>query len=249
MEGRQKFLFKIEGVDLSDLPMRRVAEYAVLLSKFLGHETHVHMEGIEKGSVAFALNIDAPHARKTIQAARDASRGKGTQQSNEAYQKMNARLAEDKGVGSWRDERGNNIVPFPGRLAPALEAYGPFEQEDSFDGVVVRVGGMREDLVEIWLRSSDMRTGQEKISCLADHAMAKQLAPYLFEQELRVFGTAKWERLANGKWKLWRFVITRFEELDTTPLTALVERLRDIPGNGWEKLEDPWRELERERHG
>lgn len=246
MAERQKFLFKIEGVDLSDLPMRRVAEYVRLLSELLGHDSHVHMEGIKKGSVAVAHNIDASHAEEIIQTARDASRGIGPQKSNDVYQKMNVFLAEDKSVGSLQDAHETEIVQFPGRAVPALEILGPIEQEDSLDGVIMRIGGMTDE-VPVWLRSGDPRSGEGKLSCLANRTMARQLAPYLFEKELRVFGNAKWVRHEDSGWKLLRFFIEHFEELDPVPLTVLAERLRDIPGNGWEKIEDPWLELQRER--
>ena len=46
-----------------------------------------------------------------------------------------------------------------------------------------------------------------------------------------------------------RFTITDFEVLDDAPLSAVVARLRKIPGSEWNEIDDPWGELDRIRNG
>jgi hypothetical protein len=66
---------------------------------------------------------------------------------------------------------------------------------------------------------------------------------------LRVHGTGRWERDAEGAWNLKRFNIADFEVLEDAPLSAVVERLRQVPGSGWKEIEDPYAELQRLRQG
>ena len=224
-----------------ELSMKRLAEYITNLAQLLGSEKHVHVVGIESGSVNLVVDIDKSHEEEVMQRVRSASQGEGPQQANGAFEKIGKDLRKDKSEGRLFDSQGKEITNFSEWLRSNQEEFGPFEQEDSFDGVVIRVGGKKEQ-VSVLLQSGD-----DEISCLATRDMAKRLASHLFEKELRVSGTGNYRRDTNGKWKFNRFVITDFEVLDTTPLTTLVEHLRSVPGNGWEKLEDPWGELERDR--
>ena len=176
-----------------------------------------------------------------MQRVRAASQGEGPQQANGAFEKIRKNLLRDKSEGRLFDSQGKEITNFSEWLRSNQEEFGPFEQEDSFDGVVIRVGGKGKQV------SVSLLSGNDEISCLATRDMAKRLATHLFEKELRVSGKGNFRRDTNGKWKFKQFVISDFEVLDTTPLTTLVEHLRSVPGNGWEKLEDPWGELERDR--
>ncbi|MCY4038798.1 MAG: hypothetical protein OXF09_05005 [Hyphomicrobiales bacterium] len=241
MKDQHKFSFKIDSLTPEDLSMKRLGEYITNLAQLLGSEEHVHVVGIESGSVDLVVGIDRYHEEEVMQRVRNASQGEGPQQANDAFQKIGKDLRKDKSEGRLFDPRGKEVTDFSEWLRSNQEEFGPFEQEDSFDGVVMRVGGKKE-LVPVLLQSGD-----DEISCLASRNMAKKLANYLFEKELRVFGTGRCRRDTDGKWRFNRFVIADFEVLDTTPLTTLVERLRSVPGNGWEKLEDPWGELKRDR--
>jgi len=73
--------------------------------------------------------------------------------------------------------------------------------------------------------------------------MARRLAPHLFATRLRVHGNGKWERDEEGSWNLKRFNIAEFEVLDDAPLREIVARLRQVPGNGWREIDDPYVEL------
>ena len=240
MKERYDFCFKIDGRVLEEIPMERLAGYIKDLAKLFDSKRHVHVAGIKSGSVEIAIDVDEFRKEEIKQRVCDVAQGKGRQRSIAAFRRINEHLREDGREGRLSCD-GATILRFPGVQVPTQEKIGPFEQEDSFDGRVIRVGGQK-NLVPVWLQSGD-----ERIDCLAGRDMAKELARHLFGEELRVSGTGNRFCDIEGEWRFSRFIITSFEILDDAPLTTLVERLRSIPGNGWEKLEDPWEELRRER--
>ena len=242
MKDRHKFFFKIDGRTLEEIPMKRLVEYMRDLVQLFDFDEHVHIVGIKGCNVELTLSVDESHKEEVKQRIRDAGRGKGHLQVITAFRRIDERLYEDGKEGQLSDDRVK-IIHFPGRQRQTQVEIGPFEQAGSFDGRVICIGG-RESLVPVWLQSGD-----DRIDCFADHDMARKLAKHLLGEELRVSGTGKRLREANGKWRFNRFVITSFEILDTTPLTTLVERLRSIPGNGWEEIKDPWERLRQEREG
>ena len=241
MHDRQNFFFKIDACELADMPAERVAEYIKNLAILLGHKQDVHFESLQSGSVALVCSVERSCMEKATQRVRDASRGQGPARAVAAYRRIAQSLQEDQSPARLSDADSEEIIRFPQGDDSAGQECGPFEEEDVADGVVVRIGGLGK-IVPVWLQS-----GNTKIICMADRDMAKQLAPHLFGKELRVFGMGLRFRDKNGKWKTLRFVIQRFVELNDTPLPVLLERLRAVPGNGWEKLDDPWGELQRER--
>ena len=240
MKDQHDFFFRIDSRVPEKIPIERLAEYVRSLAKLFDSKQHVHVVGIKDGGVELAMDVDETHKEKVKQRVCDVAQGKGRQRSIAAFRRINEHLCKDGGEG-WLSCDGETILRFPGRLGATQEKIGPFEQEDSFDGRVIRVGGQK-NLVPVWLQSGD-----ERIDCLAGRDMARELAKHLFGEELRVSGTGNRFCDTEGEWRFGRFIVTSFEILDDTPLTTLVERLRSIPGNGWEKLEDPWEKLRQER--
>src|SRR5215475_7856931 len=111
------------------------------------------------------------------------------------------------------------------------------------DGIVVRISG-RRDLVPVLLELGP----HVYYTCVASRDIAKRLAMHLFTTQVRVYGTGRWHREANGQWMLDRFTIGSFDVLNNEPLTAVISELRDRPGSEWPTLEDPWAELNAIRH-
>ena len=128
-----------------------------------------------------------------------------------------------------------------GASADGPRTFGPFNERCSFDGMLIRVGG-GDETVPVHLQAGD------KIHvCNADRDMARRLAPHLYQGTLRVWGEGRWEREANGNWKLIRFNISEFRLLDDAPLGQVVEQLRAVRGSGWKKFDDPLAEITRLR--
>ena len=115
------------------------------------------------------------------------------------------------------------MIDTTSQAAPA--SFGPFRQDCTLDGVLIRVGG-RDDTVSVHLYY-----GGTVHRCNATHETARRLAPYLNGCTLRVHGSGRWERLGDGKWLLRQFDIKDFETLDDRPLTEVVAQLRSVPGS------------------
>lgn len=134
------------------------------------------------------------------------------------------------------------IIEFP---KPVLQ-YGPVVEEGTLEGIVIRIGG-KDQTIHIHLKDGDRvypcyTTNLEK---------AKELRPYLLEYEkpIRVSGKGKWNRNPGGAWELAEFKISDYEALNNDELQKVLERMRQIPGSGWEKIDDPLAELDRIRKG
>ena len=224
-----------------DLPMRRLAGYLADLAALFGEDNGVHFERIQGGSVDLVQRVD-PEAASSVRTRLElaASPGAPTDVAN-AYDAINARLVADEAVGSIRGTDGTVIVRFSGRDTEPPEAMGPFRQDGSFDGMLIRVGG-RDDTVPVHLGDGDTIH-----VCSADRTIAREMAPYLFGPTLRVIGNGRWLREADGHWDLMRFDIRNFEILDDTPLSEVIERLRAIEGSRWRDFDDPMAELKRLR--
>jgi len=115
--------------------------------------------------------------------------------------------------------------------------FGPFNQEGTLDGIVIMVGG-KSDPVPVHIEQ-----GSAVYNCHAKRDVAIALGRHLFQSELRVRGKGRWTREAEGTWTLNRFTIQNFKVLDDEPLSAVVAKLREIPGSGWREVADPWSEL------
>ena len=133
------------------------------------------------------------------------------------------------------------VMRFPGREQPPPLTFGAFNQPGVLDGVLIRIGG-RDDTVPVHLRD-----GETIHMCNATCDMAKRLAAHLCGEVLRVQGEGRWERDADGVWRMKRFNITGFEELDGAPLGKVVERLRAVGRSGWKDFDDPSAEIQRLR--
>lgn len=62
--------------------------------------------------------------------------------------------------------------------------------------------------------------------------MARQLRGYLYEQKVRLIGKGQWGRSPDGVWKLLGFSVDRFEILDNSSLSDVLDTVRNISDNG-----------------
>ena len=224
--------------------MARLAKYMSDLAAILGQPEKVHFVRLESGTVTLVQRIDEEAEPEARARARASKTGEGPSEAVKAYRSLNRRLLDDNATGMLNDDADTGILEFPGRKqAESLTlTFGPFNQEGSLDGVVIRVGGVR-DQVPVALESAN----QHLTHCLASRAVAKELARHLFDPEIRVYGKGRWSRDKEGTWTLDRFVIDYFEVPGGEPLSAVLARLRDVPGSEWPKSPDPWGELREQR--
>jgi hypothetical protein len=226
------------------LPMERLAEYVAALANLLGEKDNVHFHSIEPGSAVLVAIIDAPaqpKVRERVVAVRD---GQGPSDARRAFGDLDELLRKDNATGVLSDEAGDVIVPFPGRNRPEPLVYGPFRQDGTIDGQLIRVGG-KDETVPVHLRDGAIiHTG---LICTPE--IARRIAPHLYGPTLRVHGTGTWFRTGAGEWDLRSFRINDFEVLDDIPLLTVVGNLRKVKGSDWSQVPDPVRALLAERHG
>lgn len=225
------------------LPMERLAEYVSALAKLLGEQGNVHFQGIESGSAVLVANIDRPaqlRVRERILAVRD---GGGPSDARKAFADLDEMLRKDNATGTLSDGAGGVVIPFPGRNRPEPLVYGPFREDGTIDGQLIRVGG-RDETVPVHLRDGTViHTG---LVCTPE--IARRIAPHLYGPTLRLHGTGTWVRTGAGVWELRNFRISDFEVLDDAPLLEIVGNLRKVKGSDWSTVPDPVRALLAERH-
>jgi hypothetical protein len=244
MEQVHEYRFKIDAYTPDTIPMARLAEYMQDIAALLGEKEHVHFVRLEEGSTTLVQKIDSeslPKVRARVTAI-NVAQGEGPEDALRAFKAIDRRLAEDNAVGHLY-HGGTEIIHFPGCEKARPLTFGAFNQPGSLDGVLIKLGG-RDDTVPVHLQE-----GEAVHICNATRDMARRLSPHLFTDTLRVHGTGRWERDAEGAWQLRRFTITAFEVLEDAPLSAVVERLREVPGSGWKEIDDPFAELQRLRQG
>ena len=228
--------FKIDAFRPATIPMARLAEYMAALAALLGNEKSVHFVRLDPGSVELVHQVDTEDLPKVDARLEALRRGDGTADAVKAYRRLDDMLANDNAVGVLTADHDAVVIQFPGKTRPKPVDYGAFNQQDTFDGIPIKIDG-RDELVPIHLQE----TGPSALvhHCLASRDIARAIAAHLFETPIRVHGNGRWRRETSGAWTLARFVISDFEVLDDAPLDAVVARLRAVQGSGWRNIEHP----------
>ena len=226
------------------IPMARLAEYMQSLANIFGHEDAVHFRELKPGSTCLVADVDDTHSPNVAIRLKLVNSEKGDAQANKAYDEINMMLAKDGTSGFICEEIDNNakIIDFPGINRTRMKTIGLIEQEDSLEGILVRVGGTGQ-LVHLQLQD-----GQNKQSNIEiDREMARQIAKHLF-RPVRLFGKGRWLRNEEGKWVLQNFLVKDFKELEEGDLEELIKQLRASKGSKWGEMDDPMSVLMMLRH-
>ena len=242
-DAPRTYRFVVDALSPDRVPMARLAEYIADLARLFGYKEHVHFDRVEQGSLVAVQQVEQEYAPLVHERLRTANKVEGVPDDvADAVESINHHLAQDGATGSLRDDGGAEIIPFPGRDKPPPQTFGPFKQPCTFDGVLIRVGG-KDDTVPVHLQAGDAIH-----ICNSTRDMARRLAPHLYRGTLRVSGDGRWERESDGHWRLIRFDISKFEELDDAPIDEVVQRLREVKDSGWRQFDDPLAEIQRLRH-
>ena len=220
-----EYRFSIDAYTPETMPMARLAEYMSRLAEILGEPSAVHFDRLVAGSTVLVHRIEREALPKVRERAAAVQRGDAPREAIRAYRTINRLLREDNGVGVLRENiRGAKVLVFPGR-EEAEETISSVRQTGTIDGFVMKVGGT-DETVPVLLKSEDQLISH----CWATKPVAKQLAHKLFEP-VRLFGTGRWGRDADGVWTLLEFEIKTFESMQDVPLSAAVAELRAIDGD------------------
>jgi hypothetical protein len=227
-----EYVFYIDVFTPNTLPLGRMGEYLVELAKLLGHREHAHFVRVDEGSAKLVHKIDEVDAPKVKTRLDNISVGDGPKEAQSALKALDEMLANDNATGHLMEvETGRVIIPFQGRLRPKPVTFPPFREDTTIDGQLVSIGGRDPSAHAILQDGDTYHTG-----LIMKREVARELGPLLYGPQLRLHGNGRFERLANGVWKMTEFRVDHFEQLDSGPLAETLRAIRAIPNNG---LNDP----------
>jgi hypothetical protein len=231
-----EYVFRIDAFTPDTLPMSRLAEYLAALAKMMGHAQHTHFVRVEEGSARLVHKVDAVDAPKVETRLNDVRIGKAPGDAMKAHRELDDLLANDNALGTLTERAtGRVVVPFLGRNRPKPLVFPPFREDTTIQGQVVSVGG-RDSTAHAQLQ--DGETIHTNLSMTRD--VAKQLAPLLYGPVLRLYGSARFERQADGVWKMLNFQVERFEKLDDRSVKEALTGIRNVEGNRLMSNEAYW---------
>lgn len=223
-------------------PMERLGEYLSALARLLGQTPNVHFTDLRAGSSILAVNVDDAAVKTVVERVRAVHTGFGPSDALKAYGQLDALLWQDGATATLVSEEMGIVIPFRGRDRPEPVVFGPFRQDGTVDGQVIRVGGTG-DTIPVHLRDGDAIHSH----LFASTDVARRVAQHLFGPTVRVHGTGTWFRTAEGIWELRSFRITDFELLGDEPLTDVIRNIQAASGSSWNEIPDPVRLLMEQR--
>jgi len=245
MAGRT-FTFKINEATPDQIPAVQLANFIKDLVALFGEESGVHLVGIAPNSTSAALLVDEEAVPALIQRVEVLGSPDAPSDVLEPFSEIDSRLRRLGYSADFLDENKNKVIEFPGIKAEKLVIYPPLIQAATVEGIPIRVGGkdLNQKMVPVHLQD-----GQQQHYCIASRDNAAEIAEGLFKKFIRAIGEARWKRTIDGEWVRYRFTINSFDPLDDVSLPAVVDRLRDVTGSGWSKVENADAELRSLRDG
>ncbi|MGY4511362.1 hypothetical protein [Bradyrhizobium sp. USDA 3650] len=226
-------------------PMERLAEYLSALARLLGQTQNVHFERLQSGSSVVVARVDDQAVEGVRDRVRQVHTGVGPREALKAYGSIDALLRQDRASGSLSSDVLGVVIPFPGIERPEPLMFGPYWQDGSLDGEVIRVGGSGKDdtTVPVHLREA----GIVHTHLNTTYELSKQIAKFYGGPTIRVHGRGQWFRGGDGVWELREFKIASFEVLRDTSLSEVVRNIRSAGGSEWGGVPDPVRYLLEQR--
>jgi hypothetical protein len=243
-EPRQplEYRFEIDSFTPETIPLSRLAQYLSDLARMMGENSNVHLVRVDKGSTVPIIRVDWEAHPKVKERLRLVQLNEGPLESRRAYREINRKLREDNAAGVLVDPSASRLIRFPGRDGANQLEFGPISQPGAFQGIPIKIGG-EKDSVPVHLEDGE---GMHIVH--APRRIAKEIAPYLFSNVVRVEGKGRWLRDKTGEWEMLHFHVSGFEVLPDGDFLSNVTSLRAIPGE-WKSSEDPLRDLAELRTG
>lgn len=227
-----EYVFRIDVFQPDTLPMARLAEYLAALAKMFGHPEHTHFVGVEPGSAQLRTAIDTVDAPKVEARLHGVRIGEAPKDALAGKQDLENLLANDNAIGTLTEaDTDRVVVPFVGRNRPKVLTFPPFREDTFVDGQLVSIGG-RDSTAHATLQDGD----QYHVGVTMRRELARKLAKLLYGPTLRMHGNGRFERQANGVWRMTDLRVDRYDILDDLPVREALETVRNVPGNG---LMDP----------
>jgi hypothetical protein len=141
---KKELHFSIEGTTPYTFPMARLADYLRELATLLGNEDNVHFLRVDDGSANCAMEIDAEIEPTISERVRQAQNGLGPKEAVKAFKTIRYYLDEDDTSAFMEWDKGEVLIEFPRKSRGAEETFGPFWEDGSLDGMLIKIGGMDE---------------------------------------------------------------------------------------------------------
>lgn len=222
-----EYVFLIDAFYPETLPMSRLAEYLAQLAKVFGHSEHVHFLRLDRGSAKLLTSVDAVDAPKVETRLNQVRVGDGPKEAMAGFAAIDEMLANDNAIGVLTEvEKDDVVLRFAGRNRPKRLTFPPFREQTSIDGQLVSIGG-RDATAHATLRDGDII----HVGVSMSRDIAREIAQFLYGEPIRLYGSGRFERQADGVWKMNEFRVDRFEKLDDRPIVELLGAIRTLPGN------------------
>lgn len=220
--------FTVDGAPDSLLGLGRLSSYLRDLAALSGDPAGVRVVGLTTAPLVLTLAADASALYRLRQRLSALRRGDARPEAVQALHSLDTRLAADRCKAVLSGERCGELFRFLGRDRPDPVLFGPVATAGALTGVLIRIGGKREDVVPVHLRDGDTTH-----FCSTNETVALSLAPHYRLSTLRVFGQGRWQRSVQGRWSMDRFFIDGFEVMDDRPVLSVLAQLRAGPPPGW----------------
>jgi len=241
MDSKREIRFEIDVFKPNTLPMARLAEYLSDLAKLYGHESEVHFDRLEEGSVKAIAYVDEPahsHVRARIASV---GTGLGPDDAMKAYNAIDRKLAADKATGKIVDVASGNVIKFPGRERPQPIHYGTFTETLTLQGKLISLQGADDT------KHAQLEDGDRKYTRLQSRnlELMERLKHHLWGN-VRLHGRGRFERLEDGTWDMKAFNIDDFDVLGRDTFADTIAKLRAVP-NGLKVDDDVWQSVADDR--
>lgn len=222
-----EYVFRIDVFQPETMPMARLAEYMAALAKMFGHAEHTHFVGVEKGSAKLRTAVDPVDAPKVEARLNGVRIGDAPKDAIAGKLALEDLLANDNAVATLTEgDTDRVVIPFIGRNRPKALTFPPFREDTSIDGVLVKIGG-KDPSAHATLQDGDVF----HVGVTMRRELARELAPLLYGPTIRMFGNGRFERQADGVWKMSDFKVDRYDRLDERPISEALALMRAVPGN------------------
>jgi len=228
MTSPETLHFTVEGPFGSLLTLGRLSLYLRDLSALSGDPAGVRITALTTDPLVLTLTAEPSAMNRLRQRLAAIRRGDAKPEAVDAFRALDTRLAADRCKAVLSSERAGELFCFLGRDRPDPLVFGMVAAADALTGILIRIGGKREDIVPVHLRD-----GETTHFCSTNETVALSLAPHYRLSTLRVFGQGRWQRSAQGRWSMDRFFIDGFEVMDDRPAPAILAQLRAGPPPAW----------------
>ncbi|HEY1934795.1 MAG TPA: hypothetical protein VGG99_22545 [Acetobacteraceae bacterium] len=223
MADFEEMEFVIPAYTPETMPLDRLLEYLRQIGEVVGVPQEMHLVRIDQSSTKPVFHLPTPVAVEARERATAVRIGSGTLAQRQAYTRIRNMVRRDGGKPASLKDRTGVILDFP----PSPDEIGAItgvRQGGSFDGVLIRVGGVG-DFTPLQMQDlgGDLHSGFS-----APKQIAKAMATLLFEP-IRVTGIGSWDRTPAGEWKLSKMLVQAYEPLGDEDLGEVFQRLRAAP--------------------